>query len=372
MEACRHFKGDRPCKYYWIDRSWDCTTCSHHHPFKERILLIKLDELGDVMRATALAEGIKKKYPDAQFTWLVRDNALPFVKGNPYIDRIKIYNEDTIRSLLCEQFDILINLDKDPKAASLATIVPAKNKRGYGWHLEGYVIPFNKGAENHYTICLDNYGAKTTNKKSYQQLIFEIAELPYTGERPQLYLDPQKAALYREHFFQKNTITSHNNVIIFNTGCGPVYPHKKWTYEGFRDVGKRLLQDTNVWIILTGADSEVELNRDLFHDLNHPHVIDMTNQCSIEQFCYLINSANIVLTGDTVGLHIAIALHKKIISFFGPTPHQEIDLFGLGKKFVREELDCLNCYDQFPCPYGGRCMTLITPEEVYNTVQELR
>ena len=37
METCRHFKGDRPCKYYWIDKSWDCSICVHHNPFKERI-----------------------------------------------------------------------------------------------------------------------------------------------------------------------------------------------------------------------------------------------------------------------------------------------------------------------------------------------
>ena len=45
MKTCRHFKGDRPCKYYWIDRSWNCPVCEHHNPFNERILLIKLDAL---------------------------------------------------------------------------------------------------------------------------------------------------------------------------------------------------------------------------------------------------------------------------------------------------------------------------------------
>ena len=77
------------------------------------------------------------------------------------------------------------------------------------------------------------------------------------------------------------------------------------------------------------------------------------------------------MTGDTVGLHIAISLNKKIISFFGPTPHQEINLFGLGKKLVREELECLNCYDQFDCPFEGKCMSLISSAEVYGSIKEL-
>ena len=78
-----------------------------------------------------------------------------------------------------------------------------------------------------------------------------------------------------------------------------------------------------------------------------------------------------MVTGDTVALHIAISLKTKIVSFFGPTPHQEVNLFGLGKKLVRKELDCLNCYDQFPCPYDGKCMSLITPETVHKSIKEL-
>ena len=54
MSHCKFFKGDRPCKYYWIDRSWDCNNCEHHTTYDKRLLLIKLDELGDVVRSTAL------------------------------------------------------------------------------------------------------------------------------------------------------------------------------------------------------------------------------------------------------------------------------------------------------------------------------
>ena len=100
-------------------------------------------------------------------------------------------------------------------------------------------------------------------------------------------------------------------------------------------------------------------------------LVNVTDNYNIEEFSYLINFSDVVVTGDTVGLHIAISLDKKIVSFFGPTPHQEINLFGLGKKLVREELECLNCYDQFPCPYSGKCMSLISAEEVYNSIKEL-
>ena len=72
-----------------------------------------------------------------------------------------------------------------------------------------------------------------------------------------------------------------------------------------------------------------------------------------------------------MALHLGISLNKKIITFFGPTPHQETDLFGLGKKFVREELDCIGCHDQFECPYDGKCMTLINSDDIYLQLKKL-
>jgi heptosyltransferase-2 len=177
MKTCRYFKGDRPCKYYWVDKSWDCSICTHHNPFEEKILLIKLDEIGDVVRSTCIAEGLKKKYPDSQLTWLVGKESKIFLDNNPFVNDVIIYNEENIRTLQCQKFDVIINLDKDKKATSIIMSCKSDIKLGYGLNDEGYVVPLNKGAEYHYYICLDNWGKKRENTKSYQNMIFDMADL---------------------------------------------------------------------------------------------------------------------------------------------------------------------------------------------------
>jgi heptosyltransferase-2 len=371
METCRHFKGDRPCKYYWIDKSWDCSICVHHNPFKERILVIKLDALGDVVRSTVLTEGLKKKYPESQLTWLTRNNAKFFLTGNKSIDRIMVYNDETVRRLQFEKFDTIINLDKDTKAASMMMLFNSNDRRGYGLHNEGHVIPLNDGSKYHYNMCLDNWGMKTKNKKSYQEIIFEIAELDYDNEKPIIYLEFPVYNSFKERFLRKNNINDNNNVILLNTGCGPVYPHKKWTFNGYKKLIEHLLENNNNKILLVGLGAELLRNKKLWKEFKSESLIDTTNQYTIEELCYLINLSDVVVTGDTVALHIAISLDKNIVSFFGPTPHQEVNLFGLGEKLVRDELDCLNCYDQFPCPYDGKCMSLISSDVVYDKIREL-
>jgi heptosyltransferase-2 len=356
MKNCKEFKGDRPCKYYWSDKSHNCwdSESSNYNEYSHRILLIKLDALGDVIRCTPLAEGIKKKYPNSQLIWLTQKESSIFLEGNKFIDKIISYNDENVRILQCQTFDIIINLDKDAKATSMMTMFNSEDKRGYGLSAEGYPIPLNKETEYHYKICLDNWGSKLENTKTYIEIF-----------------DKNKSKDFKDMFFRRYGIKSDENIVVLNTGCGHVYPHKKWTYSGYKDLIGKLIKDGNIRIILTGSIGEKDRNKKLYDTFKSSRIIDSTDSYSLMQFCYLIDFSDLVVTGDTMALHLGISLNKKIITFFGPTPHQETDLFGLGKKFVREELDCIGCHDQFECPYNGKCMTLINPDKVYMELKKI-
>ena len=370
---CKNFKGDRPCKYYWVDREHDCLDSDSmcYEEYSHRILLIKLDALGDVVRSTVLAEGIKKKYPNSELIWMTMKDARLFIESNPFIDRVLEYNDENVRILQCQEFDIIINLDKDAKATSMITLFNSNDKRGYGLSAKGHPFPLNDGTKYHYDICLDNWGAKQRNTKTYQEIIFESSELEYDNEKMIINLDEIKYENFRDDFYTKNGIGKEDNIILLNTGCGSVYPHKKWTYDGYKELIGNLLNDSNNKIVLAGADAEIERNTKLLNEYKSVNVIDTTNRYTVEEFCFLVNLSKVVVTGDTMALHLAIAFEKDIITFYGPTPYQETDLLGLGKKFVRKELDCLSCHDQFPCPYDGKCMSLISAESVFNEIKKM-
>ena len=371
--SCKKFKGDRPCEYYWLDRKHDCwdSNSPYYEKYSHRILLIKLDALGDVIRCTPLAEGIKKKYPNCKLIWLTQPQSIFFLKGNKFIDEVLSYNDETVRALQCQEFDTIINLDKDSKATSMITLFNSNDKRGYGLSTDGYPFPLNDGTKYHYDICLDNWGAKQSNTKTYQEMIFEASELEFDNERMIVNLDDSKYKQFESKFCKENNITSDDNLILLNTGCGPVFPHKKWTYDGYEELIGDLLKDSNNKIILAGGQDEIRRNYKLSNSYTSDNIINTTDKYTIEEFCFLVNLSKVVVTGDTMALHLAITFKKNIIPFYGPTPYQETDLLGLGKKFVRKELDCLSCHDQFPCPYDGKCMTLIKSKEVSQEIKKI-
>ncbi len=371
--SCKKFKGDRPCEYYWVDRKHDCWDSSspYYEEYSHRILLIKLDALGDVIRCTPLAEGIKKKYPNCKLIWLTQPESIFFLKGNKFIDEVLPYKDETVRALQCQEFDTIINLDKDSKATSMITLFNSDDKRGYGLSVDGHPFPLNDGTKYHYDICLDNWGAKQKNTKTYQQMIFEASELKFDDERMFVNLDEFKYKQFQSEFYEENNIISGDNLILLNTGCGPVFPHKKWTYDGYKELIGNLLDDSNNKIILAGGKDEIERNTKLSNEYESDDIINTTNKYTIEEFCFLVNLSKVVVTGDTMALHLAITFKKSIIAFYGPTPYQETDLLGLGKKFVRRELDCLSCHDQFPCPYDGKCMSLIKSKEITKKIKKM-
>ena len=373
--TCKHFKGDRPCRPYWDSelykqKDFKCSkSCKCYTPMEERILLIKLDAMGDVIRTTPLAEGIKKRYINSQLTWLVAESGYPFIKNNPFVDRVFIYNQENIQGLLCEDFDLLINLDKAKKATSLANKIKSKEKRGYLLSPYGTPFPANEGAKYLYDIALDNWGKKTNNKKSFQEMIFEVAKIQYKNEEYSLKLENENLEFARK-FKQRNKIIENIPIVGINTGCGPVYPYKKWHKEGVIELIKELNKQ-NIQVMLFGGPDEIELNKELKTKVKNK-IIDAGCNNTIMNFAALMNICNLIFTGDTVALHIAIALKKPVIAVFGPTPSQEIKLH-IGKKLIGK-VSCLNCYNQFPCimDEAGKpnCMQTITLNEVLGAIKE--
>ncbi len=369
---CMYFKGDRPCKPYWskklyLNEPFKCSgRCPYYKEIEKRILVIKLDAIGDVLRTTPLAEAIKKKSPNSQLTWLVDKSGYDFLKNNPFIDRVLIYSQENINALNCEFFDILINLDKDKKATSLANKIKSTDKRGFLLSLYGTPFPINRGSRLLYRIALDNFGEKTTNKKNFQEMIFLAAEIPYNHEEYFLKLDKEDIE-FAEKF--KKKLSKDKQIIGINPGCGPVYPHKKWHKEGIIDLIKKL-NNQGKQVIIFGGPSEEELNKEI---KDKAKVVDAGCYNTLTQFASLMNLCDLIFTGDTLALHIGIALKKPIVCVFGPTPAQEIKLHK-GRKLVGK-VPCLNCYNQFPCIMDEEkkpnCMKTITTKEVVEAINEL-
>jgi len=360
QEDCYYFNGDIPCqphkKYgvHCFDRKGN--PCTYYQKSGKKILIIKLGAIGDVIRTTPLLRKIREIYPHAVIWFLTYT---PEVVPTSMVNHVLGFELSSIVVLEALDFDIVYNLDKDKEACALMKRVKGSRKIGFGLNSFGKCCPLNTNAEYRWSIGLfDDFSR--TNQKTYQEQIFELCGLEYSGE---------KYVLDRSYTSKVFPIIDRSRYVIgINTGAGNRWQYKKWGVEGFIELITRIKTHfSNSEIILLGGPAEEERNLYIQSKVNNR--VKYFGVLPLSDYIGLVGHCNAVITSDSLTLHIAIGLDKKIIVYFGPTPHSEIELYGLGKK-VYSNLSCLGCFKQ-KCDLIPNCMDLITPNQMFEAVKEV-
>ncbi|HPZ07925.1 MAG TPA: glycosyltransferase family 9 protein [Candidatus Eremiobacteraeota bacterium] len=356
---CKFFIGEKPCKYKRL-----CQNCEWYSPFKFKILIIKLAATGDVLRTTPLLRGIKRHYPESHITWLTDSNALEILQNNSFIDRILTFNLENILRLQVEEFDLLYSLDKEIRATALAETVKAKVKKGFAFHKIGNIYPLNKESHYAFMLGLSDDLKFNINQKSYQEIIFELCCLNYERDEYILNLLPEELEEGKRYLYALG-VRENNIVIGLNTGAGRIYATKKWSPEGFIQLANKLNNMANTKILLLGGEEERERNSIIKKEVEFD-IIDTGTDNSIKKFTSIIGNCNLIVTGDTLALHLAIATKVPVVAFFGPTCHQEIELYGRGVKLIAND-GCPPCY-RSECMRKPSCLDKMSSEQVYKAI----
>ena len=351
---CVHFRGDKPCSFKRA-----CRDCPQFTPFPTRILIIKCRAQGDVLRTTPLLPALKRKYPLSHVTWVVDRESLDLLLYNPYVHRLLGFDTESVLALQASRFDLLVSLDKEPGPTALAMQIEASQKRGFGMNEFGNLVTFNPASEYAYRLGLEDELKFRTNQKTYQEIIHEAAEVPYARDEYAFGL-PDDASEKACRFFKARRISRLRPSIGLNTGAGTKFETKQWPAGCYLELISLLTQKKKANVFLLGGPREKELNRSLARR-SRARVFDTGTDNSLLEFAGWISGLDLVVSSDTLGMHLAIALKKPVIALFGPTCPQEIDLYGRGAKiFLGTE--CSPCYRQ-SCP-DAVCMSRITPEQV--------
>jgi len=358
---CVYFRGDKPCKFALL-----CQGCLHFEPFPKRILIIKGRAQGDVLRTTSLLPGLKRKYPQSSISWIVDEESTELLFNNPYLDRIVAYNLENVLSLLVEKFDALISLDKEPSSTSLATKINSPQKFGFGMNEYGNLIIFNRAAEYAYRLGIDDKLKFFSNKKTYQEMIYEIAEVEYKNDE-YIYHLGEEAKKKAQAFFKRHKISKKRISIGLNTGAGTKFETKQWPKEHYLKLIHYLQTALRANVFLLGGKREREMNLYLEKE-SRGKVYNTGNDNSLQEFAGFLSLMDVIVSSDTLGMHLAIALKKKTVVLFGPTCPQEIDLYGRGTK-IFAGVSCSPCYKQ-TCP-DRQCMKKISAREVFEAIKKI-
>ncbi|MDP8263647.1 MAG: glycosyltransferase family 9 protein [Candidatus Ancaeobacter aquaticus] len=355
---CKYFIGEKPCLHKRL-----CKDCPHYSAYNKKILIIKIGALGDVLRTTPILHSLKENYPNAQITWLTDLNAQPLLKNNPYIDRVLSNTFENTILLQAEEYDYIFNFEKIPYAVALTNLLKGKIKKGFGLSSWGTSCPLDSASDYAFELGLDNDLKFHKNKKTYQEILFDMCGYTYHGD--EYILDVKKETNLTRTFGELQ-----GSVIGLNTGSGGIFAGKGWTFNAWCLLVKKLTGQFNATCLLLGGPREEKLNGAIIKEVNSNQVINTGSGNSLDEFISIVDMCDLVVSGDTLGMHIAIGLKKKIVVLFGATCSQEIDVYGRGVKLQAPGVSCAPCYKSI-CDKNEICLQGISEDAVFNAIRAL-
>lgn len=261
-----------------------------------QILIIKLGALGDVIRTTPLLRVL-----EGEITWVTSAAALPLLRHAPQINKMLV--ADNLSFQLEPNYDLVINLEDDFASAQLASA--AATQSVIGPYLEGNAILYSGSSSEWFDMSLSSrYGRaradklKVKNRKTYQEMIFSALGMTYCGEEPVLCLPLRKMAV--------------PGLVGIEPRAGGVWPTKQW--RGYAEMAK----------CLEGLGYGVRFFR------QRDSVVDYADD---------INECEFVICGDTLAMHLGLALGKRVVALFTCTSPWEIHGYGRLAKVISPLLE---------------------------------
>lgn len=291
----------------------------------------RVPSLGDVLRTTPILWALKEKYPDSHITWLVSEKAEPLLNGNKLIDRILIWDEFVPFQLMREKFDVLINLEKIPGVCALSDMIDAWAKYGFRFDsINGSYHAYERGLK-----FIDYIRAKrdanNKTRDSWQRVLIEMLDVKWKSQEHIIGYKPKTKEIYD---------------IGLNYKAGSKWPIKVMNIEKWKELERKLLDSGYTVLWQQGLD-------DLY------------------EYMDWINSCKFIISHDSLGIHIALALKKKVVGLLGPTDPQELYLYNKGKIILPDQnCEHMPCYSP-KCITGLDCMNHINTDKVIAAINEM-
>ncbi|MBL7071549.1 MAG: glycosyltransferase family 9 protein [Candidatus Omnitrophica bacterium] len=281
--------------------------------------------LGDVLRTTFILNFFKRD----DVSWFVDEKAAPLLENNPYISRVLIHNLETVLQLQHERFDTVINLEKVPGICALADSISAWRRFGFRFDEYRGTAQSYDGAEKVLALSSSD-DEKRENKRYWQEALAEMIGKNWKGEGYVLGHKP-KTKLVRD--------------IGFNWQTGQKWRNKAWPREN--------------WEALEGL-------------LKNNYSIDWQQGLNdLREYMDWINTCKLIVTNDSLGMHLAVALKRKVIALFGPSSSKEVYLYEKGKILLpKTSYNCVPCL-QRECFQKEHCMHFIKPKDVAKEAEKI-
>ncbi|MBC7691632.1 MAG: glycosyltransferase family 9 protein [Methylotenera sp.] len=306
--------------------------------FALNILVARPDRLGDVLLSTPVFSVLKKHYPHARITALVRDPVVSVLKGLSSIDDILVFDPERkhagvrgfftlMEEIRNRNFQISVVLQSHLKVAAALYGAGVPNRLGPLGKPHSYFF-YNRGVrqrrsqvEMHET----DYNLQLLRKLGIRPLSRVISTEAHVSEGALAYsrvwLENQGISLEKSPDKRK--------LIIVHPGMGG--SALNWPEKHYLDLIRALLKEKHQ-VLVTGGPTEGPLLKRIQDELatsaEKPFFYGGPGTGTVDYLAGLMTYADLIIAPSTGPLHLAVALGKPVVSFYPPVRVQSAIRWG--------------------------------------------
>jgi heptosyltransferase-2 len=327
----------------------------------ERILVIRLSSLGDILLTTPVLRLLREYCPAAQLDFLTKAAYQDILCANPCVDRLLLWEpqqglREMLRRLRQTRYDIVVDLHRTLRSRLLYRGLLAERKLAYTKRTLRRALLVHLG--------WNTLRAMTPVPELYMA---PLRCLGMTAPLPPLELHLTAESQETIQVYLQQALPESRMRPLLAVAPGAHWSTKRWPVERFAVVAQTLAQTQQAAVVVLGSAEDHQLAQELCQQLSVP-VLNSTGKLSLMHTAALLQQCHLLLSNDSGLMHMAAALQVPVVAIFGPTV-QEFGFypFKASAQVVSAAIACRPCSTKGStrCPRGHhQCMQQVTVAHV--------
>jgi len=337
----------------------------------DKILILRLSSIGDILLTTPLVRALRSRFPDAEIDYALKEPFIDLLRTNPNLNRLHTLDPAggwralwRLRRDIGEAgYDLVVDVHKNIRTLFLRTAAkPAQIAKHSKSRLQRHLL-VNFG--------INLYRRSVPMTERYLASVSHLGVFD-DGAGLELILDPEAdrrvAGILTGRGWRPGRFTA-----ALVPGAGR--QTKQWPADRYAEVARILAGTRDAQILILGDGRDVESACTVTRAAPESS-FPVAGEFGLMESACALSRADLVICNDSGAMHMARALNLNTVAIFGPTT-RELGFYPAGarvKVVEHKGLDCRPCSHIGPkkCPKKHfRCMLELEPEQVLAAADEL-
>ncbi len=341
----------------------------------DRVVVRGTNWVGDAVMTVPALRALRQLYPRAHITLATRPGPKGIFAEADFIDDILVHEGTGLRSVVQQvkqwrshSFDVAVLFPNSLEAALVASISRVPLRIGYateGRHrllTHPLTLPEWRGTKHEvfYYLNIVERLRRIANHPEGVHGAVPDASLSVSEKR-------QSAAL---ELLRANGVKGINRLReqharpLVALCPGSINSRaKRWPAERFAALADQFIEKMGAEVLIIGSPAELDVAKEVRDGMRNQCTM-LTGQTDLAELVAVLSVVDLLITNDTGPAHIASALERPTLVIFGPTNPLTTRPFSPLGEIIREPPDCAPCMLR-DCPIDHRCMTAISPDQVF-------